>query len=107
VARTQHIFDATDRDELLNSLAVARAGCVKALTKLPAGRTVSEVECLMGDIDELAAYWPATVKTSSEKVDVTAKNEAARQCAEANATGSARRPTGSMARDRSAARTRR
>ena len=40
----------------VKSLAVARAGCVKALTRLPAGRTVikSGVECTMADIDEMA-----------------------------------------------------
>jgi hypothetical protein len=57
MARTERIFGPGDRDELLKSLAVARAACVKALTKLPASRTVirSGVECLMADIDELGA----------------------------------------------------
>jgi hypothetical protein len=56
MARTERIFGEGDRDELLKSLAVARAGCIKALTKLPAGRTVTKsgVECLMRDIDEFA-----------------------------------------------------
>jgi hypothetical protein len=56
MTRTQRIFGPADRDELLKSLAVARAGCVKALTKLPAERTVikSGVECTMADIDEMA-----------------------------------------------------
>ena len=53
MARTQRIFGRDDRNELLKSLAVARAGCVNALTKLLAGRTVikSGVECFMADID--------------------------------------------------------
>jgi hypothetical protein len=51
------IFGQGDRDKLLKALAVAREGCVKALMKLPAGRSVmkSGVECLTRDIDELAA----------------------------------------------------
>jgi hypothetical protein len=55
--RTERIFGHDDRDELLKSLAAARAACVKVLTKLPAGRTVtrSGVDCLIADIDELGA----------------------------------------------------
>ena len=55
--RTERIFGHDDRDELLKSLAMARAGCVKALTKLPAGRTVmrSGVDCLIADIDKFGA----------------------------------------------------
>ena len=57
MARTQRIFGHDDRDELLKALDLARAGCVKALAKLPAGRTVllSGVDCLIADIDELGA----------------------------------------------------
>jgi hypothetical protein len=46
--RTERIFGHDDRDELLKSLAVARGACVKALAKLPAGRTV--MRCLIADI---------------------------------------------------------
>jgi hypothetical protein len=55
--RTERIFDHDDRDDLLKVLAAARTGCIKALTKLPAGRTVmrSGVDCLIADIDELGA----------------------------------------------------
>jgi hypothetical protein len=51
---------------LLKSLAVARAACVKALTKLPAGRTVmrSGVDCLISDIDELGALLTGNPSTS-------------------------------------------
>ena len=57
MSRTQRIFSQDDRSELLKALAVARNGCIKALTKLPAGRTVmrSGVVCLIADIDEIAA----------------------------------------------------